>query len=40
MPGSPKATPGEAESGSPQELLKAPHILDDPGRMAKEKREG
>lgn len=41
MPGSPQATPGEAESGGPQELLKPPHILDVPGRMAKkEKREG
>lgn len=41
VPGSPQATPGEAESGGSQELLKPPHILDDPGRMAKkEKREG
>lgn len=40
MPGSPQATPGEAESGGSQELLKPPHILDVPGRMAKkEKRE-
>lgn len=41
VPGSPQATPGVAESGGPQELLKPPHRLDDPGRMAeKEKREG
>lgn len=41
VPGSTQATPGEAESGGPQELLKPPHILDDPGRLAKEeKREG
>ena len=30
MPGSPQATPGEAESGGPQELLQPPRILDDP----------
>lgn len=41
VPGSPQATPEEAESGGPQELLKPPHRLDDRGRMAKEeKREG
>lgn len=30
MPGSPQATPGEAESGGPQELLQPPRILDVP----------
>lgn len=41
MPGSPQATPGEAESSGPQEVLKPPHALEIPGRTAeKEKREG
>lgn len=39
MPGSPQATPEEAESGGPQELLKPPHILDGPGRMAKKEKK-
>lgn len=38
VPGSPQATPGEAESGGPEEFLKAPHRLDGPGRMAKEEK--
>lgn len=39
MPGSPQATPGEAESGGPQELLQPPRILDDPqdGKGGEEK---
>lgn len=41
MPGSPQATPGEAESSGPQEVFKPPHTLEIPGRTAKkEKTEG
>lgn len=41
MPGSPQATPGEAENSGPQEFLKPPCTLEIPGRTAKkEKREG
>lgn len=39
MPGSLQATPEGAESGGPQELLKPPHILDGPGRMAKKEKK-
>lgn len=35
MPGSPQATPGEAESSGLQEILKPLHTLEIPGRTAK-----
>lgn len=39
MPGSPQATPGEAESRSPQEVLKPPHILEIPAGQQRRRRE-
>lgn len=39
MPGSPQATPGEAESSGPQEVLKPPHTLEIPAGQQRRRRE-
>lgn len=39
MPGSPQATPGEAESSGPQEVLKPPHTLEIQAGQQRRRRE-